>query len=188
MTKKAIVDKTADTLAWTKTVAPKCTISHCILHHQTLIVKQDKRKRPPVSLKNVLHKNVNINFTNINILVTKWEIHSKHFHSTPNVAVLRNNAYALVWPVYLADIFLRMNNVTLSLQGTNFRCSVKKKKNLRLPENAIKRFLLFPTTYLFKAGLSPYTSILVIKTNNGMQKQWEFTCLLLSDIKAICKV
>lgn len=126
--KKAMADKTSDTLAWTKTVAPKCTISHCILHHQTLIVKQGKRKRPPVSLKNVLHENVNNNFININILVTKWEVHTKHFHYTPYMAVLRNNAYALVWAQFDPWIWQ-----TFSWEWTMWVCHFKEHNQYFLP-------------------------------------------------------
>ena len=61
-----------------------------------------------------------------------------------------------------------------------------KEKSLRLFENAIKIFLLFLTTYLFKVGFSSHTSIQIIKKNKWHEEA-DLSSIKL-DIKVTCKV
>lgn len=56
---KAMVDKTACALAGIKAVETNCTIRHCIVHGHVVIIKI-----VPVSLKNILHETVKLNFIN----------------------------------------------------------------------------------------------------------------------------
>lgn len=70
---KAMVGETAGILAWTKTVAANYTVivfCRVDIYGHILVIEFfttrpsqfKKKKMPPVSLKNVLHENVNINF------------------------------------------------------------------------------------------------------------------------------
>ncbi|KAL4098313.1 hypothetical protein QTP88_022947 [Uroleucon formosanum] len=116
---KAMVGKTAGVVSRIKEVTNNCSNSHCILHRQALAIK-----KMPIPLKNVLDEAVKIiNFVKSRPLSTRLftilceDMGSMHKLLLYHTELRLTDKIWLFRLSYLADIFTKLNEVNLSIQG-----------------------------------------------------------------------